>query len=99
MIILDWEENGGGNGVELWVCRGRYGEEEPYSQLFHRVSTPQNSVINLEQHTHTSRTHKHCKLNLHTYCGNGLDSQTRGIAGKNVHPDGKRWRTCQRLTP
>lgn len=77
VIILDWEEKGGRrNGGELWVCRGRYGGEEPQSQLFHTVSIPQSSMINLEQvfvHTYTyihANTHKHCRLHLHTYCGN-----------------------------
>lgn len=81
----------------LWVCRGRY-EEEPQSQLFHGVSAAQNSVINLEQHTHLHththiHTHKHCKPHLHTYCRKRLASSTQGMMGKCT----SRWEEIEKL--
>lgn len=82
VIILDWEKKEGE------VYRGSYGREEPQSQLFHGVSAPQNSVINLQQvfHTH-KRTHtcKHRTLHLHRYCGNRLASQTPGTEEKKMY--------------
>lgn len=49
MIILDWEEKGGrGKGESCGSAQGGM-EEKNLKVSYFRVSTPQNSVINLEQ--------------------------------------------------